>query len=200
MLGTFVGVASSSYPYSVLPSFVESLIGLAKFFALWFFPLFLIFFLNFPEQSPLLLRFPRLESWLYLPLCLFVLPTWLAGGSLARRVGGLVSLQVVARAWRRNLADGDYGSLRGSGLDLPSHQLSRRQSPKLANAMRVAMAGSRHRILRAFPVGDRSHFWFAKAGGLATNFKLDSRLCALYTADLSALVRLCHYQTQGYSH
>src|SRR5581483_11045496 len=78
MLGTFVGVWNSSYPYSALPPVIGLLVGLAKISAFWFFPLFLIFFLNFPERAPLLHRFPRLESWLYLPFFLFILPPPLA--------------------------------------------------------------------------------------------------------------------------
>src|SRR5215510_12261230 len=37
-------------------------------------PTFLHFFMIFPEKSPLLVRFPRLVTWLYLPFLLVFIP------------------------------------------------------------------------------------------------------------------------------
>jgi hypothetical protein len=55
------------------------LIAVAKVAAWWFFPLFPIFFLNFPERSPLLERFPRLEAWIYWSMYVLLLPYWQPG-------------------------------------------------------------------------------------------------------------------------
>ncbi|HYE74164.1 MAG TPA: GAF domain-containing SpoIIE family protein phosphatase, partial [Blastocatellia bacterium] len=78
MLGTFIGTMTDFYPYSFLGRLVETIVSLAKISALWFFPIFLLFFLNFPERSPILHRWPRLESWIYWSLYVLVLPYWLA--------------------------------------------------------------------------------------------------------------------------
>jgi phosphoserine phosphatase RsbU/P len=141
MLGTFVGVWSSSYPYSALPPVVELLVGLAKTIAFWFFPLFLIFFLNFPERSPLLQRFPRLEPWLYVPLFLFIRPTPLA----ARLPAAWVELVPGYMWWLRH----------GAGIWMMVAILIyvvagllclianyRAASPESRKRLRVAMAGS----------------------------------------------------------
>jgi phosphoserine phosphatase RsbU/P len=78
MLGTFVGTITNTYPYSALGRGVETLVALAKIASLWFFPIFPLFFLNFPERSPLLRRFPRLEAVVYWSLYALLLPYWLA--------------------------------------------------------------------------------------------------------------------------
>lgn len=140
MLGTFVGVGSISYPYSALPSFVEFLIALAKFVALWFFPLFLVFFLNFPERSSLLQRFPRLEAWLYLPLCLFVLPAWLAGRLPAAWVDSPIFkwwLEHGAGTWIM----GTLAAYVAAGLICLIANY-RAANPEARKRLRVAMAGS----------------------------------------------------------
>ncbi|HZS09472.1 MAG TPA: SpoIIE family protein phosphatase [Blastocatellia bacterium] len=73
MLGTFSGLINApgfnglSYPVSLL-------LAISYTLALWFLPLFFHFFLIFPERSPLLGRFPRLESRLYWPFLLLVFP------------------------------------------------------------------------------------------------------------------------------
>src|SRR5262249_41618979 len=46
------------------------MIAAARIAGILFLPLFLHFFLVFPERSPLLRRYPRLERWLYWPICL----------------------------------------------------------------------------------------------------------------------------------
>ncbi|HEX8162857.1 MAG TPA: protein kinase [Pyrinomonadaceae bacterium] len=56
--------------------------------SVWFFPLFLHFFLVFPDRSPLLRRFPRAELYLYVPHLLFALPDRVLDVMLAAGANG----------------------------------------------------------------------------------------------------------------
>lgn len=71
MLATFTGLFNSELPS--LPPFLLVMAAAARAVGLLFLPVFLHFFLIFPERSPLLNRFPRLEARLYWPFGL-VLP------------------------------------------------------------------------------------------------------------------------------
>ena len=73
MLGTFIGFSTWTMPLAVLGRGVEFLVAFAKILCLWSLPLFVRFFLNFPERSPILRRWPTLEAYLNWPLYLFVL-------------------------------------------------------------------------------------------------------------------------------
>lgn len=77
MFGTFIGTMTDYYPYSALGTVIETLVAMGKTSAIWFFPIFPLFFLNFPERSPLLQRFPRLESWIYWSTYVLLLPYFL---------------------------------------------------------------------------------------------------------------------------
>jgi len=66
MLGTMVGLISIN-PTNLSPG-LNLIVGLATVLGTLFFPIFVHFFLIFPEKSPLLGRFARLETWLYLPI------------------------------------------------------------------------------------------------------------------------------------
>jgi sigma-B regulation protein RsbU (phosphoserine phosphatase) len=68
MLGLFTGILSPSVDN--LPITLQVYVTIIRSIALLFLPVFLHFFLIFPERSPLLDRFPRLERWLYLPVIL----------------------------------------------------------------------------------------------------------------------------------
>ncbi len=81
MLGSFTGIIRDTYPYSYFGFALEVIVSLGKISAIWFFPLFALFFLNFPERSRLLLRLPRLERWIYWSNYVLLLPLWL-GNSL----------------------------------------------------------------------------------------------------------------------
>jgi sigma-B regulation protein RsbU (phosphoserine phosphatase) len=59
---------------SGFPNWLTAIIVMAKIVSLFFPALFLHFFLVFPEPSPLLRRFPRLEYYLYLPYLLMAFP------------------------------------------------------------------------------------------------------------------------------
>ncbi len=71
MLGTLTVVGSSP---DNLPSWLNLIVGAAGALGLLFLPIFVHFFLIFPEPSPLLRRFARLEAWIYLPYLLIILP------------------------------------------------------------------------------------------------------------------------------
>src|SRR5262245_30346238 len=73
VLGTFMGLFNMGMPLSVLGLWVY-LFSLPKIICYWSLPLFVRFFLNFPNRSPILLRIPKLESYLNWPFYLFVLP------------------------------------------------------------------------------------------------------------------------------
>ena len=74
MLGTFTGIMTDNYPYSGLGQTVVWIISLAKIAAFWFFPFFALFYLNFPERSKLLLKWPQLETFIYVTFYLLLLP------------------------------------------------------------------------------------------------------------------------------
>jgi sigma-B regulation protein RsbU (phosphoserine phosphatase) len=68
MLGLFTGILNSSVdPLSIT---LQVYVTIIRSVALLFLPIFLHFFLIFPERLSLLDRFPRLERWLYLPVIL----------------------------------------------------------------------------------------------------------------------------------
>ena len=74
MLATLIGLVGNS-PVN-LPLWLAVAAGLGSAASLIFFPVFVHFFLIFPEPSPLLRRWPRLEIWLYLPFFLVILPVF----------------------------------------------------------------------------------------------------------------------------
>jgi serine phosphatase RsbU (regulator of sigma subunit) len=56
-----------------LPAWLSLMVGPARILGLLFLPVFVHLFLIFPERSPLLRRWPRLEFWLYAPSLLTLL-------------------------------------------------------------------------------------------------------------------------------
>ena len=73
MFGMFNGLIGYPAPRG-LPWAVAVVMVVARAISSFFWPLFLHFFLIFPEPSPALRRFPRLEYYLYLPHLLLLLP------------------------------------------------------------------------------------------------------------------------------
>jgi len=71
LLGSFTGLFNNNLP--PLPVALLPMMAVARVIGLWALPLLVHFFLIFPERSPLLGRFPRLERWLYVPFY-FILP------------------------------------------------------------------------------------------------------------------------------
>ncbi|HKQ75730.1 MAG TPA: SpoIIE family protein phosphatase [Blastocatellia bacterium] len=61
-----------------LPSWINQIASEVAVLGLLFLPIFVHFFLIFPDPSPLLRRWPRLETSLYLPYILFILPVFAA--------------------------------------------------------------------------------------------------------------------------
>src|SRR5581483_9766378 len=77
LLAAMLGSLPALIPWSQyvgIPGGLFPLIAVAELVSLSFLPVFLHFFLLFPEPSPVLRRFPRLEWLLYLPALLFFLP------------------------------------------------------------------------------------------------------------------------------
>jgi serine phosphatase RsbU (regulator of sigma subunit) len=72
MLGTLTGTLGNE-PNN-LPSWLSMVIPAAVALGVLFLPLFVHFFLIFPDPSPLLRLRPRLETWIYLPYLLAILP------------------------------------------------------------------------------------------------------------------------------
>lgn len=79
MLCTFTGLFNNEIP--PMPGVLVVMTALARILGLSFLPIFFHFFLIFPERSPLLNRFPRLERMLYWPFYL-ILP-WFSLNRLA---------------------------------------------------------------------------------------------------------------------
>jgi phosphoserine phosphatase RsbU/P len=81
MLCTFVGWFSGTDAF--LPEWAQVVSQLARVCAIAFFPLFLHFFLIFPQRGPWVRRFPRLEYWLHIPFLALILPI-----NMVQRFGG----------------------------------------------------------------------------------------------------------------
>ena len=92
----------TSVPNNQLQGVPESVIWVvlaARTVAMIFLPVFLHFFLIFPEPSRFLRKFPRLERWLYLPFFLFVVPG--AGLSRLRYAAGQVPvIDYLRQLWK----------------------------------------------------------------------------------------------------
>src|SRR5258705_2028567 len=77
LLSLWFGAISNVFPaelYMLLPGWLMWVVVASLILRWLFVPLSLHFFLIFPEESPLLRRFPRLEWYLYLPYLLIFLP------------------------------------------------------------------------------------------------------------------------------
>ncbi|HUK89097.1 MAG TPA: GAF domain-containing protein, partial [Blastocatellia bacterium] len=70
MFGMFPGLV----PLSSVPAWLIVVISVSRIVSIFALPVFFHFFLIFPEQSPLLRRFPRLELYLYIPFLLSFFP------------------------------------------------------------------------------------------------------------------------------
>jgi hypothetical protein len=83
LLALLFGMIITPAPYFLvagLSVWLRALISLTFVVATFLPPVFFHFFLVFPESSPLLSRFPRLEHGLYLPFLLLVFPYYAGQG------------------------------------------------------------------------------------------------------------------------
>ena len=77
LLSLWFGAISNGFPtewYLLLPVWLMWVVVASSILRWFLIPLCLHFFLIFPEPSPLLRRFPRLESYLYVPYLLIFFP------------------------------------------------------------------------------------------------------------------------------
>ena len=91
MLATLIGLVGNG-PAN-LPSWMALIAGVASIAGLLFFPVFVHFFMIFPDRSPLLRRWPRLEIWLYLPFLLVILPAFGPGRLSATVLAWMLKIQ-----------------------------------------------------------------------------------------------------------
>ncbi|HKQ75731.1 MAG TPA: hypothetical protein VJ810_18685, partial [Blastocatellia bacterium] len=97
MLTTLTGLVGND-PDN-LPSWLIPVVGAAAIAGLFFLPFFVHFFLIFPGRSPLLRRWPRLETLLYLPFLLFLLPIL----GLSRSKSSGMTAWILKTEWTRYL-------------------------------------------------------------------------------------------------
>jgi serine phosphatase RsbU (regulator of sigma subunit) len=94
ILTTPVALLALNLGYVQLPRWIYLAASLTQTLAIIFFPAVLRFFLIFPERSPLLRRFPKLEWLIYMPYLLFMAPRDI--------VGDVLSTFQLAPAWRES--------------------------------------------------------------------------------------------------
>jgi serine phosphatase RsbU (regulator of sigma subunit) len=94
MLTTPVALLTLNLEYIPLPRWIYLAALLTQSLATVFFPAILRFFLIFPERSPLLRRFPKLEWLIYLPYLLLLAPREI--------VGDVLTAFNMAPAWRES--------------------------------------------------------------------------------------------------
>jgi sigma-B regulation protein RsbU (phosphoserine phosphatase) len=102
MLGSFSGLLGGGLSTDAMPEWLALLVALARIAGLWSLPLVLHLFLVFPQRSPLLRRWPRLTTWLYLPL-LVVLPIFGIGRLPIQWAQPILSWQALRWAWKPGL-------------------------------------------------------------------------------------------------
>jgi sigma-B regulation protein RsbU (phosphoserine phosphatase) len=79
MFGMFIGaIMAINPPFAGEPSWLVAVMLIVHIASLFLWPVFFHFFQIFPEPTPLLRRFPRLERWLYLPHLLTIFPCFAA--------------------------------------------------------------------------------------------------------------------------
>src|SRR5215510_2514711 len=99
MLATLTGIVGND-PAN-LPSWLTPVVGAASITGILFLPVFVHFFLIFPGRSPLLSRWPRLETLLYLPFLFILLPIL----GLSRSKSVTVTAWILKTKWTRHFLD-----------------------------------------------------------------------------------------------
>jgi sigma-B regulation protein RsbU (phosphoserine phosphatase) len=84
MFGMFIGaIMSINPPFAGEPPWLVGIMLVVHLSSMFLWPVFFHFFQIFPEPTPLLSRFPKLERWLYLPHLLTIFPCFAALNILA---------------------------------------------------------------------------------------------------------------------
>lgn len=95
MLGSFSGLLAGNPRLSALPDWAGLTVAAARILGLTSLPLLLHLFLVFPTENPLLRRWPRLMTWIYVPYFLVVLPTFGASRLPLKYLNNFFNLPIV---------------------------------------------------------------------------------------------------------
>lgn len=153
MLSSLTALIPLNVTFATLPSWGGYAVSFIRIIATIFVPVFLHFFLIFPERSLLLRRFPRLVRWVYLPYWFVMLPLFTLQVLID---GGYV--QTENRLWR-DWPDSIFTVLALSYLaaGLVSMVINYRAANNASRRkLRVVMAGSGAGFLNLFmmPFGE----------------------------------------------
>jgi len=144
MLTTPVALLTLNLEYIPMPRWIYMVALLTQSLATVFFPAILRFFLIFPERSPLLRRFPKLEWLIYLPYLLLLAPREI--------VGDVLTAFNMAPAWRESF-------LRSTGNFILGMCAAYLLAGLIAMAVNYRAAGARsRRKLRVVMVGSGAGF------------------------------------------
>ncbi|MDX2032953.1 MAG: SpoIIE family protein phosphatase [Blastocatellia bacterium] len=138
MFGAMTGLGSEA---AGLPAWWGALSRMAKGAGLFFIPLFAHFFLIFPERSPLLVRWPRLERYLHLPYLLVVAPLFLPSKLLGMGMVRFTHLWIFRQQWLWQAAQAIVVGYLVVGL-LSIIVNYRAASSEAREKLRVVLAGS----------------------------------------------------------
>lgn len=132
------------------PVWLTQVVSTAAALGLLFLPIFVHFFLIFPEPSPLLHRFARLETWIYLPYLLLLLPVL-----VALRLPGETGLWMLRYQWFRYLVIAiNFLLVAYMAAGLTCLLINyRAASPIARRRLRVVMAGSGVGFFNLFLLG-----------------------------------------------
>ncbi|HKG23499.1 MAG TPA: SpoIIE family protein phosphatase, partial [Blastocatellia bacterium] len=154
MFGMFIAAPSAAF-FQIAPGTpagLRAIIVAAYIGAIFFWPVFFHFFLIFPEPSPLLRRFPKLEYHLYIPHLLTIFP-FLAFGNIVAAFAPASAAQFRERSAFLALTSFVMGVLYITGGFLSllvNYRLAGRPSRQ---KLRVVVAGSIAGFMPLFVVG-----------------------------------------------
>jgi serine phosphatase RsbU (regulator of sigma subunit) len=144
MLTTPVALLTLNIGSLQLPGWIYLAALLTRTLATIFFPVVLRFFLIFPERSPLLRRFPKLEWLIYLPYLLFMAPPYI--------VNEVRTAFQLAPAWLETF-------LRSTGNFIPGSAAAYLLAALIAMAVNYrAVGAASRRKLRVVMVGSGAGF------------------------------------------
>ncbi len=134
-----------------LPLWLTRIVAVARNISALFLPIFLHFFLIFPEPSPLLRKLPRLERYLYLPFYLIILP-WIGLVELMNRDFARHFINLPWLMWTNRITVTAY-LVAGLIALVVGYRYAERDSRR---KLHVVMAGSAAGFFNLFlmPIGD----------------------------------------------